>query len=84
MSRIRPNIEALLSICELLAIRKHGGNLSITRNQNGWAVCLGDPDNAIRAGEGKSLIEALEGTIIPVEPKKPYTQWKPEDNEPWP
>ena len=81
MSRLNADLQSLLSVIELLAIRKAGGNLSITRNENGWTVCLGDPDSEVHAGEGPDLITALENIIVPPKPTPFYIDFK---GEPYP
>ena len=75
--RLEASLESLLSIIELIAIRRHQGLLSITRNQDGWTVTMGDGNDG-DALAGETLSEALENAIVPVNPKKiDYKNWSP-------
>jgi len=74
--RLEANLEALLSIVELFAIRRFKGILTISRNQDGWTVFLGD-GNGGDALAGETLTAALENAIVPVKKKPEYKDFDP-------
>lgn len=73
MSRIATEMSlvSLLAIVELKAIRDNGGCLTITRNDSGWTITLGELEVT-----GEALEEALENCIVPAGPKLRYKDWK--------
>ncbi len=75
--RLEANLEALLSIVELVAIRRHRGLLTIARTRDdGWTVSLGD-GNGGDAARGESLKEALQNAIVPANKKPEYKDFDP-------
>jgi hypothetical protein len=69
---IDADIKSLLSLSEIKAIRQNHGQMSITRDKNGWIVSVGED-----VGTGKSFTEALFNVFIRTEPVIEYKDWSP-------
>ena len=73
---LEPDLQTLLSIVELIAIRQHKAFLSISRTPDGWTVAFGEGGEA---AQGETLTDALLTALVPRQTKDlNYETWSPD------